>query len=60
VQSVNALVVGTTYRFKSKYVTMIMYKPRTKRPRSEQPQQAFSNAFKNDSMQITQSPGQQR
>lgn len=30
-QSVNALVVGTTHRYKSKYVTTVMYKPRTRR-----------------------------
>jgi hypothetical protein len=26
-QNVNALVVGTTHRYKSKYITTVMYKP---------------------------------
>lgn len=29
-QSVNALVVGTTHRYKSKYITTVMYKPSTR------------------------------
>lgn len=30
-QSVHALVVGTTHRYKSKYITSVLYKPRTRR-----------------------------
>jgi hypothetical protein len=30
-QNVNALVVGTTQRYKSKYITTVMYKPKTRR-----------------------------
>lgn len=30
-ESVNALVVGTTHRYKSKYVTTVMYKPKPRR-----------------------------
>lgn len=29
--TVNALVVGTTHRYKSKYVTTVMYKPKPRR-----------------------------
>eukprot|EP00955_Chlamydomonas_euryale_P100043 365255-Chlamydomonas_euryale.AAC.22 len=31
-QNINALVVGTTHRYKSKYVTTVMYKPKTQPP----------------------------
>lgn len=30
-QNVNALVVGTTHRYKSKYITTVMYKPKSRR-----------------------------
>lgn len=40
-ESVNAMVVGTTHRYKSKYVTVVMYKPkpRPKHQRNSQQQQ---------------------
>eukprot|EP00775_Hariotina_reticulata_P005140 gene5140-5380_t len=43
-QNVNALVVGTTHRYKGKYVTSVLYKPRTttSRQRSQPQQQPFS------------------
>ncbi|KAJ9522251.1 hypothetical protein QJQ45_008078 [Haematococcus lacustris] len=31
-QHVNALVVGTTHRYKSKYITTVIYKPKSRRP----------------------------
>lgn len=30
-RSINATVVGTTHRYKSKYVTTVMYKPKRRR-----------------------------
>ena len=31
VQSVQALVIGTTSRYKSKYITSVLYKPKARR-----------------------------
>lgn len=36
-QNVNALVVGTTHRYRSKYITTVMYKPKSRRPTAPQP-----------------------
>lgn len=33
-QNVNALVVGTTHRYKSKYITTVIYKPKARRTRA--------------------------
>eukprot|EP00877_Chromochloris_zofingiensis_P004634 jgi/Chrzof1/14171/Cz08g28030.t1 len=44
-QNVNALVVGTTHRYKSKYITSVLYKPKARRrsPSQNQPFRADSN-----------------
>jgi len=34
-QNVNALVVGTTHRYKGKYITSVLYKPRPGRRRED-------------------------
>lgn len=34
-RSINATVVGTTHRYKSKYVTTVMYKPKRRRPSTQ-------------------------
>lgn len=36
-QTMNALVVGTTHRYKGKYITSVLYKPRTSQNRRQQP-----------------------
>ncbi len=36
VQNVNALVLGTTHRYKSKYITTVIYKP-IRRPKKTPP-----------------------
>lgn len=55
-QAVNALVVGTTCRYKSKYVTMIMYKPRTKRPRAETPNSVVQHRLPQPQLPPPQQP----
>lgn len=35
-RSINATVVGTTHRYKSKYVTTVMYKPKRRRSAQQQ------------------------
>ena len=38
VQNVNALVLWTTHRYKSKYITTLMYKPKKSRQQQDQDQ----------------------
>ena len=45
VQNVNALVVGTTHRYKGKYVTTVLYKPRSGRRRGEAAAASHPNPF---------------
>lgn len=41
---VNALVLGTTHRYKNKYVTTVVYKPRRARSQGAQPSSSAATA----------------
>jgi hypothetical protein len=59
-QAVNALVVGTTHRFKGKYITSVLYKPRGDHSSSGSGAAAGSNIRRTSMQQQQPFAGQQR
>lgn len=58
-QAVNALVVGTTHRFKGKYITSVLYKPRGNHSSSGSGAAAGSSARRTSMQQQQPFAGQQ-